>query len=858
MRKSSKVCALAIALSASLAFGAFLPHNVNAAERKGFVSQNVAIEAKNGAFSGWTYYYSNDERGVHYDSADYKVTTAASGKSGNALKLERKTANGKVFANSYAFNVDAGKTYCVSAFVKNVCAESAANGVGVSVKEYDASGAVIVDISDDKSLGSVMGAKGEWTELKFYYTVSNNAAKLALKVKAEGVGEFIVSDITVKESSAIKKTSSYRMLAIGNAPTEENLEDPSIMNNLTEANISSDSSDGDGASLLLNDYDVFKTVFGMLPLGKNYTLSFKYKNLSQGAADRLSIRLDNFPVSAGGNNYYAAGVSGGSNSAWTEYSYEFSSSESATVYKDVQWIGITSYGKYLIDELEITGTDDDGAKMQYIAGGSFAGVCLDEYSYGGNYNFAKQADGTYVFASSAVTRSGKYNKNGPNVIFPIERLEGTDTGERGYLRLDNATNALTSGKTYVLSFEYRSGGSEAGDVYYGIGWGDKTLPLASILKLSKATESAWVKKEVEFTFTSGAHFEIYGDAGIGWPTYFKNFQITDKESGKTYIKNQTLVAPDVVLGNDVFPYGKFEGETGTSWSGWTAEGNAEISGLKFENGTSDWRICLNGGENQPASMISEQIDVSCGTIAIDKEVCCGEVTTSLILSDGTELFAEDNGLFELKEGVSFVKIKFTANAYASVKNVKLSTHTHTAGEIVEVTPTCSNKGGKYYHCEGCDTDIWTEVIIVNHEFVHDEKAATCIDKGYTRDVCKNCSAVENYVEIPATGVHSYKKVLIDATCTTPGIEKDVCEFCGDEKNFTPIPAGHKYDEHGKCTVCGETDPDFVEPDDPVVPDPDKPDDNNGGCGSSLSGSGLFAILIALGMAILFKRRKTEL
>ena len=121
--------------------------------------------------------------------------------------------------------------------------------------------------------------------------------------------------------------------------------------------------------------------------------------------------------------------------------------------------------------------------MQYIVNGSFSGAYLEGYSYGGNYNVAKQEDGTYVFASSAATKDD-------------------GTGARGYLKPD--VSKLVAGTEYTLSFDYRSGGSQAGSVFYGNGWGDAEENLKDICTLTQATIASWTHKEVKFTATRGS------------------------------------------------------------------------------------------------------------------------------------------------------------------------------------------------------------------------------------------------------------------------------------------------------------------------------------------------------------------
>ena len=46
----------------------------------------------------------------------------------------------------------------------------------------------------------------------------------------------------------------------------------------------------------------------------------------------------------------------------------------------------------------------------------------------------------------------------------------------------------------------------------------------------------------------------------------------------------------------------------------------------------------------------------------------------------------------------------------------------------------------------------------------------------------------------------------EPTCTEAGYVDEVCDICGEVLSHEELPAGHKY-ENGKCTVCGERDPD---------------------------------------------------
>lgn len=808
---------------------------------KGFESEAVDIAGANEALLGWQYYFYNDkdaagnDRGFSYESENLHVLAAENGRTGNALHLKREKADGELVMYSYAFDVKADQNYVIGAFVKSLCTQTANNKVTFKVKEQGANGSVIGD--EHAVLNSVDGRRDDWTETTFSYKTSASAKTLILKICAEGVGDFYVDDITVKSSNAGVNSETYQMIGVGNDGASE---DPASMPVLSGVNLSSDSSDGDGKSLKLNHNDVYKTVFGILPHGKTYNLSFKYKNTSGGTADRMSIRLDNV-TTAGKRDWYAAPVNstaGTPDTEWKTYNYEFTAVAGQT---DISWIGIASYGGYLIDELSITGTDEDGATMQYIVNGSFSGAYLEGYTYGGNYNVAKQTDGTYVFASSAATKDD-------------------GTGARGYLRLD--TSRLEQGKTYTLGFDYRSGGSQAVTILYGTYWQDQI----SLGDCGQSTIAGWTSKSFEFvagtqvtdrgdnTVRSATTIEIYGDAGICWPTYFRNFSIKDA-AGNEFIENKTLVAPDVVLGENEFPYGTFEGNVNYVPQDWTFEGEGNIYGLVFDTrweagAKPDWKICLYGTEEVPASAISKEIVVSKRTLALGYKAYTGSVKVSALVGD-TEIEADENGFIELPEGTESVRLRFTATEYAAFKKLFLGTHTHAApaeGGTTTEEATCTKIGGTFYYCGDCEKNVYIEKIpMLPHDLEHVHEDATCRD-GVDKDVCKVCHGEFNVTVLPATGEHVYEKeILKEATCTSNGTEQDVCKVCGSKGNISVIPKKpHDYKD-GKCTVCNAEDPDYK----PA----DSEDGKKGGCKSSVSGGAIALGGLIAAAFVIGKRKK---
>lgn len=859
MKKFGKKGIVAAAsLIAALSVSAIVPAVANAGGDtttlpKGFESESVEIKGSNEALSKWMFFFNGDKdaegkvRGTVYDSENLHVSATTEGRTGNALHLKRDKADGELVMYSYAFDVKPDQNYVIGAFVKSLCAQTADNKVYFKIKEQSANGGIVGD--EFAVQHSVDGRREDWTETTFSYKTSASAKTLILKICADGVGDFYVDDITVKSSNAGVNSETYRMIGVGNGVSE----DKPDAANLSGVNISSDSSDGDGKSLKLNHNDVYKTVFGILPHGRNYKLSFKYKNIGGGTADGLGIRLDNVTL-GGERKWYADPVSstaGTPDTEWKTYEYEFTAVAGQT---DVSWMAISSTGGYLIDELKITGTDEDGATMQYIVNGSFSGAYLEGYTYGGNYNVAKQEDGTYVFASSAVTKD-------------------TANGQRGYLRPD--VSKLVEGTEYTISFDYRSGGGGAGNVFYGAGWGGEH-PLTDICPLSQATTAGWTHKEAKFTARNGSWFEIYGDAGVGWPTYFRNISIKDA-AGNEFITNKTLVAPDVVLGENEFPYGTFEGDVNYVAEDWTFEGNANVFGLTFDTrwepgAKPDWKLCLYGTEEAPASAISKEIAVSKRTLMVGCKIYTGNVKFSVIAGD-QEIATDENGFIELPEGTTTVRIKCTATEYVAFKYLMLGTHTHATPEEGATTTeaaTCTKIGGTFYYCADCEKNVYIEKVpMLAHDLEHVHEDATCRD-GVDKDVCKLCKQEFNVKILPATGEHDYEtKVIKDATCTASGMKHDVCKVCGSEGNVSVIPKkAHDY-KNGKCTVCGAEDPDY-KPESgessSEKPTSEKPSasesgagsgSSSGGCGSSVYGGAMALGTLAAAAVVMIKRKKED-
>ena len=173
----------------------------------------------------------------------------------------------------------------------------------------------------------------------------------------------------------------------------------------------------------------------------------------------------------------------------------------------------------------------------------------------------------------------------------------------------------------------------------------------------------------------------------------------------------------------------------------------------------------------------------------------------------------------------------------------VETVTPTPVSKVIVEPTCKSKGltaivdkycgnlfcvdAEYAGVYGTPASCFVKVDKVPHAAaaeLKDAKEATCTEVGYTGDkVCKWCGIVmEKGKEIPMKEHTVVDVAAVAATCTEAGATAGTkCSVCGTVlSGCEKVDAlGHKY-ENGVCTVCGEKDPNYVEPVAPEFKDAD--------------------------------------
>lgn len=456
MKKFGKMSVIAaFTLAMTLLASIVAPSFADAADEKttsgGFVSNAVEITGENEALSGWQYYFYNNTLQWYYQSNELFVRATKNGRTGNAMEIERKKSSDELWVYSYSFDVEPSTNYNISAYVK---ISDATGKLVWCVKELDESGADVLDSTTGGATQyvdrhSVSGVLNEWTETSFSRKTEATTKKIILRIRAEGTGIIDIDDLTVAKTVA-PNTISYRMMGIGNDGTSET---PASYNEITADDIVNDSSDGDGKALRLDDHDVFNATFGMLPHGYNYEISFKYKSVN---GERMSFYLDNVSPS-GERAWYADGVSGGSTTEWTSYSYKFSAVTGQT---DIVYFRLASYGTYYIDEFEVKSINE------YVLNGTFENSKYYHTVSGENhYSYFRIVNSsTDISGSSALFNDTSSILSASNISTDSADGDGKSVklSANDYLKVTYAPKKLDDDKTYTLSFKYKKLDSVSG------------------------------------------------------------------------------------------------------------------------------------------------------------------------------------------------------------------------------------------------------------------------------------------------------------------------------------------------------------------------------------------------------------
>ncbi len=235
-------------------------------------------------------------------------------------------------------------------------------------------------------------------------------------------------------------------------------------------------------------------------------------------------------------------------------------------------------------------------------------------------------------------------------------------------------------------------------------------------------------------------------------------------------------------------------------------------------------------------------EAGCTTVGQMKYTCtkCGETTTEIIPAKHTEgsCFTEDvvTPVSCGKDG----KVRYTCkdcgyvkevtitkyhdddsyyryekrdesvhNVFCKICNTRLSTDNHLMQKYY--TNTCTEDGYAVDACRYCDYEVQGEALTAKGHYLVSEGGSepTCTEPGYPGGACIRCDYVEEGEPIEPLGHAFGEPVIKDPSCTVNGSSVKTCSRCGFEEKTVLTAPGHDYDENDKCTVCGQTKPDYT-------------------------------------------------
>ena len=589
--------------------------------------------AERGALEGWEFYM-HDGANFFYHSDKMSMRATEDGHDGNGLRFIRTdAAAGEFVASGPYVGVEPNTAYNLSFWLKSTGTGSFKAGVVQANGDVEVGGGV-------QWLKTVEGANGGWEKYTVNFTTRMDAEKLRVRVSPGGAGEWTLDDVQIYkhvEMPAYQKDFSlwYKGTGFydGANPQYEML---------AETDISAESVDGDGASLLLADGMYYRIEFPKLPYNKVYTLSFSYKGGNGGA----NIRMDNYDLETDINHFYighsynaagelAANSFFGEYVDWKNEEFKFRTTNNAGTNKDIAYLEIhqITYSEgatpYIIDNIQIT--DEDG--MQYLPQGSFAqNAYLNGYTLKDGAIPVEQPDGSYVFFGGSAK-----------------------TPSRSFVTMDIST--LEKGKEYTISGEVRGGFNQVAVVYFidrnGAVVADKEI----------ANVWAWCAEWTAFSGKFTPDYDIisvFFDSGVVYNSYIRNIRITDSD-GREYLNYPTLNAAAYPDGENIYGKGSFDGDVNVAPANWKLAGGAALCG-----NAGGYVLQLTGAGRAESGEIAVKGDV----VKISAENSGNAAIT--LLTDLGETVEEANGMYRLPAGTKTVKIVVSQESgYSVVDNVAM-------------------------------------------------------------------------------------------------------------------------------------------------------------------------------------------
>lgn len=590
--------------------------------------------AERGALEGWEFYM-HDGANFFYHSDKMSMRATEDGHDGNGLRFIRTdAAAGEFVASGPYVGVEPNTAYNLSFWLKSTGTGSFKAGVVQANGDAEVGGGV-------QWLKTVEGANGGWEKYTVNFTTRMDAEKLRVRVSPDGAGEWTLDDVQIYkhvETPAYQKDFSMWYKGTGSY----NWQDPQY-EVLAETDLSAESVDGDGASLLLADGMYYRIEFPKLPYNKTFTLSYDYKGGYAGSC-WAGIRMDNYGMDNEADRYYVGKFNAENvlteqamswvQESWRHETYSFRTTNSAGTNKDIAYLEIhqITYCEgatpYIIDNIQIT--DENG--MQYLPQGSFAHrAYLKDYKLYTGATPVEQADGGYVLFGGNVHTDG-----------------------RSYVSVD--ISQLDASKEYTLSMEARGGWE--GEETLGVHFRTEEWTLTQIISMI-GYKDKWTAATYTFK-PEHPEIQIYMIAGKTYNTYIRNIRITDSD-GREYLNYPTLNAAAYPDGENIYGKGSFEGDVNVAPANWKLAGGAALCG-----NAGGYVLQLNGAGRAESGEIAVKGDV----VKISAENSGNAAIT--LLTDLGETVEEANGMYRLPAGTKTVKIVVSQESgYSVVDNVAM-------------------------------------------------------------------------------------------------------------------------------------------------------------------------------------------
>lgn len=119
--------------------------------------------------------------------------------------------------------------------------------------------------------------------------------------------------------------------------------------------------------------------------------------------------------------------------------------------------------------------------------------------------------------------------------------------------------------------------------------------------------------------------------------------------------------------------------------------------------------------------------------------------------------------------------------------------THVYDNIEEIPADCFNSGWTTYSCE-CGDSYMEEIPALGHAFGEWQVStpSTCIKEGVEKRVCERCLAEETRSLPLAEHDFGEWTATVSPTCTEPGSKNRACSVCGHTETVELPAVGHKY------------------------------------------------------------------